>query len=38
MSAAIDYEQHRFAIGAALSGCGYHAIDLEMLFHRMSFV
>lgn len=36
MSAAIDYEQHRFAIGAALSGCGYHAIDLEMLFPRIS--
>ncbi|ANE83357.1 hypothetical protein A7U43_27920 (plasmid) [Mycobacterium adipatum] len=36
MRAAIDYEQHRFAVGAALSGCGYHAVDLEMLSSRIS--
>ncbi len=34
MSAAIDYDRHRFAIGAAMSGWGYHAIDLEAMAPR----
>jgi hypothetical protein len=29
VSAAIDYDTHRFAIAAALSGFGWHAVDLE---------
>lgn len=36
MSAAIDYDSHRFAIGTAMSGWGYHAVDLELLAPRMT--
>src|SRR6478672_1580756 len=34
MSAATNYDDHRFAIAEPLSGYGWHAVDLESLAPR----
>ena len=36
MSAAFDYDTHRFAIGAASSGARWHAVDVEAMAPRVA--